>query len=161
MEFVKSFISELDAWEMSLTMAVVMVIDIWSAVQLKVATGEGFISRRFFKGIIGDMLMLFTPILISTLHFYIDGDTFDISVQVLSLIVTGLYVAGTTVSILSNLSALYSPNKNFIVKFLYNIFKSEIANKLHISVDELDGMIDAGEKPVEQVNKTNKDETQE
>lgn len=138
-----NFFYQLKPSEMSLIMMVVMIVDIWSALRLKLKIGEGFLSRKFLQGVASDMLLILLPILLMVAYRFIGESSKGLALQVISLMIMFLYLIGTVGSVMSNTLAFYPENTNKLTEFLYRLLKNEIAHKLGIDVKELDSFAES------------------
>lgn len=136
----------------SVLMFIFMCVDLWAAIRLSLKRGS-FVSKSLIKGALFNLIIVLLPFAIAIL-FYLQptGDflTVDRSYgQIISAVVCLLYVASSTVSIITNYSAVNPEASNFLARFARKYLPNELlAKDIKHTVDTPVQTIVQAEQPV-------------
>ena len=123
-------ILKLQPVDMSIVMAVAVILDLWTALTLSIKA-RSTISKTLIKGFSVNLLIVFLPYLLRLITLSIPEagkSDFDY-VQMVSVGITVVFIVTTATSIIANYSASFPESKNFLTKFAYKWLPAEIEKK--------------------------------
>lgn len=123
-------ILKLQPIDMSIVMAVAVILDLWTALTLSIKS-RSTVSKTLIKGFSVNLLIVFLPYLLRLITLSIPAagkSDFDY-VQMVSVGITVVFIVTTATSIIANYSASFPESKNFLTKFTYKWLPAEIEKK--------------------------------
>lgn len=122
-------LNELHPIDLSITMFAFTIVDLWTALSLSVKK-HSFLSKTLIRGFLQNLILILLPYVLAYIESFTPAENngFDY-IQFISVFVTFIYLCAVSGSIISNYSAAYPVGQNFITKFAYKYFESEIVEK--------------------------------
>lgn len=126
-----SNLSQLSPEQMSVSMLALAVFDLWTGVSLSIKM-KTTLSKSLIKGFMLNLLIVISPICLNILaHLqFIANEKPDFTyINIISLLITVMYVAASGASAIANYSAAYPQSKNFLTQIAYKYIPNEIQTK--------------------------------
>ena len=126
-----SHLSQLSPEQMSVSMLALAVFDLWTGVSLSIKM-KTTLSKSLIKGFMLNLLIVISPICLNILaHLqFIANEKPDYTyINIISLLITVMYVAASGASAIANYSAAYPQSKNFLTQLAYKYLPNEIQTK--------------------------------
>ena len=130
-ESMLSHLSQLSPEQMSVSMLALAVFDLWTGVSLSIKM-KTTLSKSLIKGFMLNLLIVISPICLNILaHLqFIANEKPDFTyINIISLLITVMYVAASGASAIANYSAAYPQSKNFLTQLAYKYLPNEIQTK--------------------------------
>lgn len=130
-ESMLSHLSQLSPEQMSVSMLALAVFDLWTGVSLSIKM-KTTLSKSLIKGFMLNLLIVISPICLNILaHLqFIANEKPDFTyINIISLLITVMYVAASGASAIANYSAAYPQSKNFLTQIAYKYLPNEIQTK--------------------------------
>lgn len=130
-ESMVNHLSQLSPEQMSVSMLALAVFDLWTGVSLSIKM-KTTLSKSLIKGFMLNLLIVISPICLNILaHLqFIANEKPDFTyINIISLLITVMYVAASGASAIANYSAAYPQSKNFLTQIAYKYLPNEIQTK--------------------------------
>lgn len=132
-DYIIKLFTELTPVDLSVTMSVFTIVDIWLGLRLALKN-KTMVSKALLKGFLYNMFVVLLPFCLAALAHLQPFQTMttkDVDyIQLLSIVVTVMYICASMTSILANYAALSPDSYNFLTNFANKYFPAEIESKL-------------------------------